>query len=145
MDFYEKFLQNALPNVSIIENKLEHILQKASFAIVTSGTATLETALYKVPQIVCYKSSWISFQIAKRLIKVRYISLVNLIVNQEAVPEMIQDNLTASSLKSEFLKRTKPEAIKATMQMYKALESKLSKEGASKNAAALIQELLTSS
>ena len=67
-------------------------------ALVTSGTATLETALFGVPEVVCYKGSPISYQIAKRVIKVKYISLVNLIMDKLVVKELIQDELTVKNL-----------------------------------------------
>ena len=87
-------------NVSIIYNDTYNILNHSRVAFVTSGTATLETAFFNVPQIVCYKSSWISYQIAKILVKVKYISLVNLILNKETVKELIQSELSVINLKS---------------------------------------------
>jgi lipid-A-disaccharide synthase len=71
-------------------------------ALVTSGTATLETALFEVPEIVCYKGSNISYQIAKRLIKIKFISLVNLIMNKEVVKELIQQELTVQNIQKEL-------------------------------------------
>ena len=70
--------------------------------MVTSGTATLETALFGVPQVVCYKGSSISYQIAKRLVNIKYISLVNLIMDREVVKELIQDKLTVQNLTNEL-------------------------------------------
>ena len=87
-------------NVSIIYNDTYNILNHSRVAFVTSGTATLETAFFNVPQIVCYKSSWISYLIAKMLVKVKYISLVNLILNKETVKELIQSDLSALNLKN---------------------------------------------
>jgi lipid-A-disaccharide synthase len=77
---------------------MKSILSLSEAAIVTSGTATLETALYGVPQIVVYKGSPLSYQIAKRLIKVKYISLVNLIMDKQLVPELIQADCNAASI-----------------------------------------------
>ena len=71
-------------------------------ALVTSGTATLETALFGIPEVVCYKGSPVSYEIAKRLIKVKYISLVNLIMDKLVVTELIQDELTPVNLKKEL-------------------------------------------
>jgi lipid-A-disaccharide synthase len=71
-------------------------------ALVTSGTATLETALFGVPEVVCYKGSWLSYQIGKRLVNVKYISLVNLIMDKLVLKELIQNELTAENLKNEL-------------------------------------------
>ncbi len=100
-DFYTGLLQ-AYPNVSSVRNDTYSLLCKAEAACVTSGTATLETALFGVPEVVCYKGSAVSYQIAKRLIKVKYISLVNLIMDKEVVKELIQDELTPENLRKEL-------------------------------------------
>ena len=97
--FYEPFLQG-YPNVSVVKNSTYELLMKAKAALVTSGTATLETALFGVPEIVCYKGSNLSYQIIKRLIKIKYISLVNLIMNKLVVTELIQDKLNTINLKT---------------------------------------------
>ncbi len=109
-------------------------------ALVTSGTATLETALFAVPEVVCYKGGKISYEIAKRLIKVPYISLVNLILDKPAVKELIQDDLTTSNLKTELDKLLNDPAYQQTMmQNYHELWDILSKGGAaSANAAKII-------
>ena len=90
--FYEEMLK-PYTNVSSVKETY-NLLLHAKAALVTSGTATLETALFGVPEIVCYKGSNISYQIAKRLIRVKYISLVNLIMNKLVVKELIQNELT---------------------------------------------------
>ena len=95
--FYADLLA-AYPNVTVVSDQTYPLLQQAKAALVTSGTATLETALFGVPQVVCYKGSWLSYQIGKRLVKVPFISLVNLIMNKAVVTELIQDNLTPTSL-----------------------------------------------
>ncbi len=100
-DFYQPFME-PYQNVSSVQNKTYDLLLKAKAALVTSGTATLETALFGVPEIVCYKGSPISYQIAKRLIKIKYISLVNLIMDKEVVKELIQDELTTANLVKEL-------------------------------------------
>jgi lipid-A-disaccharide synthase len=89
-------------NVKVIKNKTYDLLSIADAALVTSGTATLETALFRVPEIVCYKGSPISYAIAKQLIKVKYISLVNLIMDQAIVKELIQHELTVTNIKHEL-------------------------------------------
>jgi len=93
---------NSLKNVRIIKGKTYDLLSIATAAWVTSGTATLETALFKVPLVVCYKGSPLSYAIAKRVIKVKYISLVNLILDRPAVPELIQHDLTPARLIEEL-------------------------------------------
>lgn len=86
------------PNVELFFESTYDILSASSAAIVTSGTATLETALFNVPQLVCYKTSPITFAIAKRVINIKFISLVNLIADKEVVPELIQDDFNAGKL-----------------------------------------------
>ena len=98
--FYERF--QPPQNVKLRFDKTYELLAESKAAIVTSGTATLETAVFNVPQVVCYKSSWLNYQIAKRLIKVKYISLVNLIANQELVKELIQADCNNVNLKKEL-------------------------------------------
>jgi lipid-A-disaccharide synthase len=100
-DFYTTFLSH-YPGITTVSNQTYSLLSKASAALVTSGTATLETALFGVPQVVCYKGSSISYQIAKRLVKIKYISLVNLIMDKEIVKELIQDELTVQNLTNEL-------------------------------------------
>ena len=89
-------------NVSSVVNKTYELLVQSKAALVTSGTATLETALFAVPEVICYKGSAFSYQIAKRLIKIKFIGLVNLIMDKEVVKELIQDELTVENLKREL-------------------------------------------
>jgi lipid-A-disaccharide synthase len=100
-DFYKTFTQQ-YPNVSSVKNKTYELLLQAKAALVTSGTATLETALFGVPEVVCYKGSFLSYQIGKRLVKVKYIALVNLIMDKPVVKELIQNDLTAENLQHEL-------------------------------------------
>lgn len=102
-EFYKPYM-SAFDNIKIIHGATYDILSLSTAALVTSGTATLETALFKVPQVVCYKGSSISYQIAKRLIKIDYISLVNLILNREAVKELIQSECNSENIKNELIK-----------------------------------------
>jgi lipid-A-disaccharide synthase len=99
--FYQELLAG-YPNVSSVANSTYALLSQAVAACVTSGTATLETALFGVPEVVCYKGSALSYQIARRLIKVKYISLVNLIMDKEVVKELIQDDLNPKNLRREL-------------------------------------------
>jgi lipid-A-disaccharide synthase len=100
-EFYSEFLQ-PYPEVSSVKDQTYSLLSKATAALVTSGTATLETALFGVPQVVCYKGSQASFEIAKRLVKIKYIALVNLIMDKAVVTELIQNNLTPDNLTKEL-------------------------------------------
>jgi len=99
---YYQSITNIHSGIKLINNDTYNLLNQSFAAIVTSGTATLETALFNVPQVVCYKSSWLSYQIAKLLIKVNYISLVNLILNKESIKELIQSDLNTYNLKLEI-------------------------------------------
>lgn len=99
--FYDE-LTRAYPGVKRISNQTYYLLSQAKAALVTSGTATLETALFGVPQVVCYKGSPISYQIARRLIKIKYISLVNLIMDKPVVTELIQQELNTENLRREL-------------------------------------------
>src|SRR5699024_5607936 len=116
------------------------LLGVAHAALVTSGTATLETALFNVPEVVCYKGNWVSYTIAKNVIKLNYISLVNLIMDREVVKELIQADFNAASLKSELEKILEPENRKRIFEDYKKLKEKLGGRGASDHAAKLIYE-----
>ncbi len=112
------------------------LLSSATAAMVTSGTATLETALFEVPEVVCYKGSTISYEIAKRLIKVKYISLVNLILDRVSVTELIQDEMNAARLSEELNKILSDEVVIHKMKAdYKELKTKLGGGGASRKVA----------
>lgn len=136
--FYEKIVNGR--KASFIQNKTYDLLSVSDAALVTSGTATLETALFKIPQVVCYKGSWISYQIAKRLIKLNYISLVNLILDKPAVTELIQGEFNTKKLQQELDKILDPEHREMLFLDYFALEKKLGGTGASAKTAALIYE-----
>lgn len=138
--FYQQFLTHT--NVRFISNKTYDLLSIAQAALVTSGTATLETALFKVPEVVCYKGNWISYQIAKRIITLKYISLVNLIMDREVVTELIQDDLQVNNLEKELRKIIEPAGRARILADYAALEEKLGGEGASKKTAKLIVSAL---
>lgn len=137
-NFYQSFLKE--PNVGFISNKTYDLLSISHAALVTSGTATLETALFKVPQVVCYKANWLSYQIAKRIITLEYISLVNLIMKKEVVTELIQDNLNHKNLKTELQKIIAGPQRQAQLTAYQELEKTLGGKGASVKAAELIVE-----
>lgn len=136
-EFYEPFLQKV--PAKIIFGNTYRILEQSEVALVTSGTATLETALFQVPQVVCYIASPISYAIAKRLIKIKYISLVNLIFNKEVVKELIQQDCNPVKIKSE-LDRLVPGGDKRDVQLadYKQLIEMLGNGSASEKVAASI-------
>jgi lipid-A-disaccharide synthase len=140
--FYQEMIGDH-KNVELIQGQTYSILMQAHAALVTSGTATLETALFQVPEVVCYKGSKVSYEIAKRLIKVKYISLVNLIVDKPAVKELIQDDLTAENLKTELEKLLFNEEHIVKLKLdYSKLWDILGKGGpASANAARFVVEL----
>ncbi|MFX0558495.1 lipid-A-disaccharide synthase [Maribacter sp. CXY002] len=136
--FYTPFITNE--NVKFVNNRTYDLLSISTAAMVTSGTATLETALFNIPQVVCYKANWVSYQIAKRIITLEYISLVNLIMKKEVVRELIQNDLNYYNLKNELtaiLAGAKREEI---LSNYQDLRVKLGGAGASEKAAALIIE-----
>tara|TARA_R110002020_G_scaffold114593_3_gene263606 strand:- start:145019 stop:146128 length:1110 start_codon:yes stop_codon:yes gene_type:complete len=135
-EFYAPFLKRE--QVNFVANKTYALLSISHAALVTSGTATLETALLKVPQVVCYKANWISYQIAKRIITLKYISLVNLILGREVVKELIQDGLTTKNLISELSKIVEGPKRKMIFEAYYELEIKLGGIGASEKAASFI-------
>jgi lipid-A-disaccharide synthase len=134
--FYKQFLSGK--DVYFVSNKTYDLLSVAHAALVTSGTATLETALFKVPQVVCYKGGWISYQIAKRLLTLKFISLVNLIKDKEVVTELIQDKLNKSNLKTELNKLLNGKKREQILTEYNVLEDKLGGKGASQKTASFI-------
>ena len=135
-EFYKPFIKQK--NVQFISNKTYDLLSVSYAAIVTSGTATLETALFKVPEIVCYKGSWISYQIGKRLVNIKYISLVNLIMDKEVVKELIQDEFNEKTLEIELHKILEDKKREELFLNYFELEKKLGGKGATKKVAELI-------
>ncbi len=138
--FYQQFITTK--NVTFISNKTYDLLSISTAALVTSGTATLETALFKVPQVVCYKGSWLSYQIGKRIITLKFISLVNLIMNKEVVTELIQGEFNARRLKKELdIILDENQRTKFFMQYYE-LEKELGGRGASEKTAKLIYKAL---
>jgi lipid-A-disaccharide synthase len=134
--FYSGFITSE--NIKFVSNKTYDLLSNATAALVTSGTATLETALFKVPEVVCYKGSWASYQIAKRIITLKYISLVNLIMDQEVVTELIQDHCSKKKIRKELKKILEPHYRETLLKDYNALEAKLGGIGASAKTAKLI-------
>lgn len=141
--FYDEFIKG-YHSVETVTGKTYEILSQAKAALVTSGTATLETALMGIPEVVCYKGNPISYSIAKRLIKVKYISLVNLIMDRLIVTELIQHDLTEENLIKELdALLNNPDKIHQLKSDYAELKSKLQAGGnASQQAAQKIIQFL---
>ena len=138
--YYENFIEKKFKSrVSIVENKTYEILKESKAALVASGTATLEAAILNVPQVVCYESSWISYLIGKTLIKnLKFISLVNLILNKHVVKELIQSELTKKNIINELSYILSKEGDKQIKSYYIKMRNILGKKGASNRAAKLI-------
>jgi len=134
--FYKSFITNE--NVKFIDNKTYDLLSVSHAALVTSGTATLETALFKVPQVVCYKAGNLSYQIAKRIITLKFISLVNLIMNREVVTELIQHDFNEKRVAQELTNILDEKHREKLFLDYFDLEQKLGGKGASEKAANVI-------
>lgn len=138
--FYKNIIGNK--NISFVNNKTYDLLSLSHAALVTSGTATLETALFKVPQVVCYKTSNLSYQIGKRIITLQFISLVNLIMDREIVKELIQKEFNKKRVHEELSRILEPKHRKQLFLDYFDLEQKLGSNGASKRVAESIYKSL---
>ncbi|CAD7809217.1 Lipid-A-disaccharide synthase [Chryseobacterium aquaeductus] len=135
-DFYQKYVDE---NVHFVSNKTYDLLRCSKAALVTSGTATLETALLNVPEVVCYRGSKISYAIAKRLVKhIKYISLVNLIMDKEVVKELIQSELNTKNIVTQLNLILEGETRNTMLREFDILRGKLGGKGASDNAADII-------
>jgi lipid-A-disaccharide synthase len=137
LSFYRSIIADE--RVKIIQNRTYDLLSVSYAALVTSGTATLETALYKIPEVVCYKGNQLSYEIGKRLVKnIKYISLVNLILDKESVTELIQKDFNKKKLKIALEKILNCEQRTKIFEDYYELEKVLGGQGASKKTAKLI-------
>ena len=135
--FYEQYIEER--NVKLIYNRTYSLLNCAYAAVVTSGTATLEAALFNLPEVVCYKANALSFLIGKYLAKVRFISLVNLILNAPVVVELLQKDWNEQCLEKEFRRISFDENYRIQMQyMFGKLRTILGNAGASANVAKYI-------
>ena len=139
-DFYQSYIKDS--NIEVVFNQTYALYNEADAALVSSGTATLETALFNVPQVVCYQTSWLSYKIAKLLVDVKYISLVNLIADQEVVKELIQKDLTVNNMVSELSSILSEEGSAIMKQSYKDLTVLLGGVGASERiSSAIVSDL----
>lgn len=143
LSYFEPFLKE-YPSLKVIPNRTYDLLTISHAAMVTSGTATLETALFKVPEVVCYKANPISYQIAKRIVDIKYISLVNLIMDEEVVTELIQAELNEKLLKLELGKLLGESSERQKMiNKFDTLIDTLGSGGASEKTAKLLIDDLT--
>lgn len=140
--FYEQILaeKQRPQNVKLVQKQTYALLSQAEAALVTSGTATLETALFQVPEVVCYRGNNLSYQIAKRLINVKYISLVNLIVDKPLVKELIQNEFNSKVLYTELEKILQPATRQEIKVGYAELQLLMGDAGASLRTARMMHE-----
>jgi lipid-A-disaccharide synthase len=142
VEFYDNILKlwKNTEGVKIVRNQTYDLLSNAAFALVKSGTSTLETALFNVPQVVCYKGSNISYSIAKRVVQVKYISLVNLIADEPIVKELIQKDLTEKNLVKALTETIDNQLV--IKEKYKILRGLLGNKGAAERTAQLMIDYL---
>ncbi len=131
------------PRVKWIADDTYNLLQVASAAVVTSGTATLETALFRVPQVCVYKAGWLEMQIGKAVVQVKHISLVNLIAGKEVIRELIQEDASPDAIAAELHRLVNVGPYRDTMLLaYQAIYATLDTGSASGNAARLMRKYL---
>ncbi|MCX6305666.1 MAG: lipid-A-disaccharide synthase [Bacteroidetes bacterium] len=141
-DFYAGILKGT--DIRLVTGQTYHLLSHSVIALVTSGTATLETALIGIPQVVCYRGNIFSYMIARRLVKVKFISLVNLICGKMVVPELIQQELNHKNLVGTMGSLLVPGSARdAVLEGYHELKHKLGGRGASSRVARLMIQYLT--
>jgi lipid-A-disaccharide synthase len=134
--YYQQF---RLPeNVKLVYNDTYSMLAQSRVAVVSSGTATLETALLGIPQVVCYKVAALTYAVGKRVIKVPYISLVNLVLNRKAVPELIQSDFNPEMVQKELMAIWEGEGREQQLQAYRELAGIMGEAGASKRVAEML-------
>jgi len=145
-EFYQDILHTSnAPNerVHLVNHQTYELLQQAEAALVASGTATLETALFGVPQVVCYKGSFVTYHIARRLVDLPHISLVNLIAEKEVVTELIQHDFHRKNLSLHLKQLLAPAKKEAIADDYRLLRQKLGQIGASARTARLMVRYLS--
>ena len=132
-------------HVKWVADDTYNLLNIASAAVVTSGTATLETALFRVPQVCVYKAGWLEMQIGKAVVQVKYISLVNLIAGKEIIKELIQQDASVEAMAEELRQLTNPGSYReAVLAAYQSIYTTLDTGSASENAARLMTKYLRS-
>ena len=141
-EFYQEIISDK--PVKIVHQQLHELLANSMAALVTSGTATLETALLDIPEVVCYKGNFISYMIARRIVDIKFISLVNLIMDRKVVRELIQQDLNPKNLKKELnLILTNDKSREKMLRDFSELKQKLGGSGASKKTAQLMLSYLS--
>ncbi len=138
--FYRKHLHR--PEIKLVFDQTYDLLHHSHAAMVTSGTATMETALFNVPQVVCYKGNFLSYVIGRMLVEVQFIAMVNLICGKKVVEELIQNDLTTENLRAELEKILSGEERNSVVSGYKLLCEKLGGVGASKRTAEVMVNAL---
>lgn len=141
LSFYQSFLEN-YPKVELVRGQTYSLLKKSRAALVKSGTSTLEAALFDVPQVVCYSGNPISYYIARRLIQVKYISLVNLVADKPLVQELIQHELNTGNIEQALRAILEPATSAEMRKEYADLRHQLGEGGASRKAGAAILKFL---
>ncbi|MFC2111345.1 lipid-A-disaccharide synthase, partial [Bacteroidota bacterium] len=137
VELYQGIIKNA--DVKVVIDKTYDLLSSAEAGLITSGTATLETALFELPEVVCYKANFISYKIAKSIVKIKFISLVNLVMDKEIVKELIQSELNAKNIIVELKELLKNQNKRREIsENFKILKEKLGGGGASAKTASLI-------
>lgn len=147
-DFYDDFIQqfaatHSIQNIDFVQNKTYDLLRVSRAALVASGTATLEVALFRVPEVVCYRGHALSMWLARRLINLKYISLVNLIMDKQIVTELIQNDFNTDRLAAELQILLDENYAKTLQKDYLALRKILGGEGASSRAAAAVIRVMS--
>jgi lipid-A-disaccharide synthase len=142
LSLYQEMMRG-YANVDIVQGQTYPLLREAKAALVKSGTSTLETAIIGTPQVVCYAGNPFSYAIAKRLVTIKYISLVNLILNRPLVKELIQNELNTENLKRELNHILHDKNAGEITEGYAELRSQLGSSGASQKAAREIRTFLS--
>jgi lipid-A-disaccharide synthase len=140
-EFYAEY--NPL-SIKVIFSRTYDVLNSAQAALVTSGTATLETALLKIPQVVCYKPGYVTYHLLKRIVKIKFICMVNLVLDRMAVQELIEGELNEERLVEELSLILEGEKREKMLKDYVELETKLGGEGTSARTAQLMWEDISS-
>ena len=143
-DYYRQFIDGN--GVEVVYNQTYQLLSEAHAALVTSGTATLETALFNVPQVVCYETPlpWLIGHLRKLVLRVKYISLVNLIADREVVRELVADSFSVENIRSELYKILEGSAREAMLAGYGEVRRRLGDQCAPEETARIIYSLLSS-
>ncbi len=141
-DYYRQFIDGS--GVEVVYNQTYRLLSEAHAALVTSGTATLETALFNVPQVVCYETPlpWLIGRLRKLVLKVKYISLVNLVADREVVRELVADSFSVENIRSELHIILEGPAREAMLAGYEEVRRRLGDQCAPKETACIIYSLL---